>query len=213
MPMFPVRDRTIVLTLESSLLEYTSVGPTVLTTPSQPFVNKFLPSTGLGGAVMQNVFGVTDPSIELVGANSIDISHDAAVAEETGLFTSYLQPWFIKPVHITIKGESYLGAYLGVSRGDNEAKRILEAFRKSLNDFTALAGKPGTKERVQLEIRGYPKGMRKFFGYLTKFSTQEQVTNAYILSYDLSFVGRNIDNSQIVKGKGNATAALQAAGG
>lgn len=180
--------------------------------PSQSFTDKFIPSNGLIGAVARDVFGKVDPTLKLVGPMSIDFSYDADVAVEPGLFTSYIQPWFVKPVSISIKGESYLGTYVLISRADKDVESALDKLTTSLNDFSDRVGSAGDKSRVLLEIKNNPRGARRFLGYIKHLSFGENVQTPFILNYEIGFIGRSIDNMQIVSGKNNARAALKRAG-
>lgn len=213
MPLAPVKDRTISLTLEKDLVSDAANGTgQALTKPSQSFTDKFIPSSGLTGAVARNVFGKISPTLNLVGPMSIDFTYEADVAVEQGLFTSYIQPWFVKPVTINIKGESYLGTYVLISRADRDVEKSLDKLMTSLNDFSDRVGQPGDKSRVLLEIKNNPRGARRFWGYIRHLNFGENVANPFILNYDLSFVGRSVDNMEIVSGKNNARAALKRAG-
>jgi hypothetical protein len=213
MPLAPVKDRTISLTLEKDLVADSANGTgQQLRKPAQSFTDKFIPTSGLIGAVARNVFGKIDPTLKLVGPMSIDLSYEADVAVEQGLFTSFIQPWFVKPVRISIKGESYLGAYTLISRGDKDVERSLDKLMTSLNDFSDRVGQAGNKSRVLLEIRNNPRGSRRFWGYINRLNFGENVATPFILNYEIGFVGRPIDNMEIVSGKNNARAALKRAG-
>jgi hypothetical protein len=214
MPLSPVKDRTISLTLEKDLKSDATNGTgQALLKPSQSFTDKFLPSSGLAGAVARNVFGAISPTLKLVGPMSIDFNYEADVAVEPGLFTSYIQPWFVKPVQISIKGESYLGTYTLISRADRDVEDALSKLMSSLNDFSERVGSPGNKSRVLLEIKNNPRGARRFLGYVRHLSFGENVSTPFILNYEIGFVGRSVDNMEIVSGKNNARAALKRAGG
>jgi hypothetical protein len=153
-----------------------------------------------------------EATLDLIGPTSIDIQYSAGVAAEPGLVTSFIQPWFIKPITVTIKGNSYIGAYTGLARADRDAKGILDKFRKSQNDFSDLGGAPGTTARILLELTGMPKGMSRFLGYFTDFSINESVDKVYLLNYSISLVGRNMDDAKVRAGKANASAAEAAQG-
>jgi hypothetical protein len=120
---------------------------------------------------------------------------------DTGITTSFLQAWYIKPISITVRGQSYLGAYPLVSPSDRDVERLLTKFRKAANDFSTLYGSAGTKERFLLELNGYPKGARKFLGYLKRLDWTEDVKNANLLDYTIEFIGRNVDNASLADGK------------
>lgn len=214
MPLAPVKERTISLTLESDLVKDSTNGSgTNLQRPSQSFTDRFIPTSGLVGAVARNVMGnALTKTLNLVGPMSIDFSYDADVAVEQGLFTSYIQPWFVKPVTIEIKGESYLGTYPVISRADKDVENVLTKLLKSLNDFSDRVGSPGNKDRVLLEVRSNPRNARRFFGYLRHFSFGENVNTPFILNYGISFVGRSVDNMEVVNGRSRAQQALRRAG-
>ena len=203
MPLFPVKDRTIRLTLEQPSSSSKD------TAASQPrYISQFIPNGGLLGGIVSGL-GLTDvnSTLDLVGPTSINIKHAADVATESGLFTNFIQPWFIKPVVITIQGNSYLGAYTGLARSDNDLQQIIKRFRKSQNDFTNLKGSPGTAQRMLLELTGMPAGLSRFKGYMTGFDLNEDIKTVYLVNYTISFVGLNVDQSSVATGKANAQTA------
>ena len=202
MGLAPLKDRTITLTLERDLAE-TSPDVVKLST-TKGFSDRFLPTRGLGGFIRKKIQGDKTREVVLRGATNISISHSAGVAQSSGLATSFIQPWFIGNIPITIKGQSYLGAYSALSVPDRDVERVLRAFRRSLNDFSSNLGAPGSKERVLLEIKGNPKGARRFLGFITDLDWNEDTNNPYLLDYSISFLGRNVDNAALVKGKANA---------
>ena len=210
MPLFPVKDRTIRLTLEVRSPD----GSSNVTSASQPrYVSQFIPNSGLLGGIIANTkLGAVEATLDLVGPTSIDISYKADVAADVGLFTSFLQPWFIRPVVVTIKGTSYIGAYSGLARSDRDAKGILAKFYKSQNDFADLGGKPGNGARLLLELTGLPKGMNRFLGYITDFGITEGIDKAYLLNYTMSFVGRNMQDAKTRQGKQAGREAQNAQG-
>lgn len=215
MPLAPIKDRTISMVLESDLdKDDTNSSGQVLRKPSQSFTDRFIPSSGLSGAVARNVMkDKLAKTLNLVGPTSVDFSYEADVAVESGLFTSFIQPWFIKPVVINIKGESYLGTSPVISRADRDVEKTLEKFTKSLNDFSERVGSPGNKDRVLLEIRNNPRNARRFFGYIRRFTFGENVSSPFMLTYGIDFVGRSVDNMEIVAGRNNALRAIKRAGG
>ncbi len=189
-------------------------GSSQMTTASQPrFVSQFIPNSGLlGGLVSGSGLVTVESTLDLIGPTSIDIAYAADVAAEPGLFTSFLQPWFIKPVRITIAGNSYIGAYSGMARADRDAKGILDRFKRSQNDFADLGGKPGNAARLLVEMTGLPRGMSRFLGYIEDFSIKEGVDKAYLLGYSVQFVGRNVDDAKVRQGRQNARTAQEAQG-
>jgi hypothetical protein len=214
MPFAPIRDRSITLTLESELPS-TNTAPTVLAT-NAAFTNRFLPQSGVGAFLAKNTPGLNKlvpKGVTLKGASYISVSHTADIATDQGLSTSFFQPWFVKPVAISVRGQSYLGAYPLVSPSDRDVERLLQKFRVMANDFSSLFGSRGTGERVLLELNGYPSGARKFLGYLKRLDWTEDIKQANLLDYTLEFVGRNVDNASLAKGKANQAQDVQAGGG
>lgn len=202
MAFAPFRDRSVTLTLESEL-PTTDTGDSILAT-NAAFTNRFLPQSGVGKFLAKKVPGLNKrilANVTLKGANYISVSHQADVAVDSGLSTSFFQPWYIKPVAISIRGQSYLGAYPLVSPSDRDVERLLQKFRVAANDFSTLFGKRGSGERFLLELNGYPKGARKFLGYLRRLDWTEDVKNANLLDYTIEFIGRNVDNAALAKGK------------
>lgn len=208
MPVFPVRDRTISLQIEAA-----ANTPSNTASAQSTYLQQFLPNTGLLGNVFNSTPGTeTEKPFSLIGPTQISINHSAQVASESGLFTNFLQPWFIKPIEITIRGGSYMGAFAGLSRADNDAQVILAKFRRTLNDFTSLAGSPGTAQRVLLNLSGMPTGLDRFRGYITSFITDENIKTVYMLDYTLQFIGLSTSQSVIKKGKSLAAQAAKSFG-
>lgn len=210
MPLFPVKDRTIRLTLETRGQN----GAAQNTAASQPrFVSQFIPNSGLlGGIVSASGIRTVDSTVDLVGPTSIGIDYDADVAAEPGLYTSFIQPWFIKPVRISITGTSYIGVYAGLARADRDAKNILDKFKRSQNDYVDLGGKPGNAARVLIELSGMPRGMSRFLGYIESFGVKDNIDTVGLLGYTLNIVGRNMDDANVRQGKQNSKAAKEAQG-
>ncbi len=200
MPLAPLRNRTITLTPETQIFQNNQT-PVRLDT-SLNFADKFLPKKGLGGYLSNKI--VPNRSIVLAGVTDISVNHKAMVADENGLFTSYMQPWYIENIPITLSGQCYLGAYPLLSVSDRDLERVMKAFRGSLNDFTGLQGAAGNKERYLLEFGGYFPGARRFLGYFTEVSWKESVKTVNMLDYTIGFLGRNVDNAFIIKGKNSA---------
>jgi len=205
MPLFPFRDRTISLTLEST-------DPKIPTKSTDPFVNRFLPNRGIGGFITRRTKTSVNDTVILRGPISHMTDMSADIGSDPGISTSFIQPWFIKNIPITIEGESYLGAYTGVSVPDRDVERLLRQFRESLNDFSDKLGSKGSQRRVLLEIRGGPPGTRRFLGYIKTLRFGENIQNPYFLRYTLQFLGRSVDNVKITQGKTGASGDLRRGG-
>jgi hypothetical protein len=206
MPLALLKDRTISLTLEKDYEAKLSGTQAVL---SNDLFQQFLPTTtGVPGSIL-NKLSTVNPTIILKGPNYMSFDHVADVAEENGLFTSFLQPWYIRPVNIQIRGGSYLGAYTLLSVPDGDLELTLAMFRKSQGDFSNQVGTPGDRQRVVLNIQNNPQGSRTFLGYFKRLTFSDEIKSAYLLDYQIDFVGRNIDNLGIATGKANAAADRQ----
>jgi hypothetical protein len=221
---FPVKDRTIWLSLENPAATTAGATGAALLSGVGPFVSQFLPANDLlapfqgnvaegGLTATQTLLQTQGAPLALTGPTSIDMAFKAGVADGSGIGTNFLQPWFIKNVPITIKGTSYLGDYPGLSQGDNDAQQILQMFRQSLNDFAEnVNGAPGTGQRVILRMTNMPFGMDKFIGYITSFHPSEQIDTVFLINYTLEFIGKSLDNANILTGKNNASLAKAAFG-
>jgi hypothetical protein len=108
-----------------------------------------------------------------------------------------------------VSGNSYIGAYTGLARGDRDAKGILAKFKRSQNDFSDLGGKPGNAARLLIEMTGLPQGMSRFLGYMTNLNIKEGIDKVYLLGYTMQFVGRNVEDTKILQGKQNGKDAEQ----
>ena len=203
MPIVPTRDRTISLTLESALRN--TPNKKVSTKASDKYVSKFIPNSGITGFIAKKS-GLESATIVLQGPTRINIGLTADIGNDPGIFTSFLQPWFIKNIPVRIDGESYLGAYTGISVGDRDAERLLKKFRDTLNDFSHDG--QYSKERILLEIKGGPQGTRRFLGYIQKLDLTEDIRNPYFLNYSLDFIGRNVDNAALSQGRADALKEL-----
>ena len=100
-----------------------------------------------------------------------------------------------------------------LSPSDRDIERLLKGFRETLNDFSTLSGKEGDKDRFMLEINGNPQGARRFLGFIKRLAWTEDVKNPYILDYTLEFIGRNVDNASLAKGKTGAQQSAQVSNG
>lgn len=207
----PFRDRSISLTLESEL-NATSKKPFVT---NGAFVSKYLPSSGLLSNVTNRPLnkGVAGPkTLTLSGVTNIQGEMAADVGEDLGVATSFLQAWYIKPIPITLSGTSYLGTYPGLSVGDRDFENLIKKFKYVANDFTTLYGSPGKKERVLLEINGYPDGAIRFIGFISRLNWSEEIRNANVINWTLGFIGRSADNLVLYQGHQNSDNTKQISG-
>ena len=209
MSFAPFKDRTITLTLESDYLKLQGdrAKNGAIKNFGTDFTNRFIPKSGLLGQLVQKVR--KEPTLTLKGPTSISITHASTIAEAEGISTSFLQPWFIKNVNIMIRGNSYLGAFPILSVPDRDAEKLLKKYRDTLNDFSSNLGSPGSRERIILEFKGNPPGARKFIGFIKDLTFTEQIDSVYLIDYTMNFVGRNIDNSALAQGKGNAASSMR----
>ena len=211
MAFAPFRDRSITLTLESEI-PVSNKNPGALAT-NAAFTNRFLPQSGVGRSLAKIITPGLNKliplSVTLKGATHISVNHQVDIGVDQGISTAFLQPWYIKPIPITIRGQSNLGAYPLISPSDRDIERVLQKFRIAANDFSSQFGRAGDGQRFLLELNGYPKGARKFLGYLKALNWTEEVKNANLLDYSIEFIGRNVDNAALVDGKKGAIADRQ----
>jgi hypothetical protein len=197
MPAASYKDRTVKLTLENTYFQQ-SQGMQVISNVA----SLYLPSSGIGGKLQRKL--TPKGVITLVGPTAMSVELDANIGNESGVATTFLQPWQINNVPVKIKGESYLGAFDAVSVGDGDASGILNLFYTALRDFSSRLGPQGTKERVILEISNNPSGSSRFLGFIKNFTISEDVKKPYILEYELTFIGKNFDDMGISIGKQGA---------
>lgn len=208
MSFAPYKDRTITLIDENTYRKRNNLGTAAI----QDLAKRYLPSQGrnfFGGKSIGNaVSGLTaspvpenDVFVTLKGPTKIMVSHKTGVAEEEGLFSSFIQPWFVQNIDITISGSSYLGAFPLLSAGDKDAQSLIKALYTTLNDFSGIAGPIGTKSRLVLTIKGNPDKAKSFIGYIKQLDLSESVESAYLVDYTLSFVGRNLENIKVQEAK------------
>ncbi len=215
MSFAPYKDRTITLIDENT---YRRRAGSALLSAAQDLTARYLPAQGrnfFGGKTIGNsaqaLLGSPDTSkdvfVTLKGPTKIAIIHKTGVAEEEGLFSSFIQPWFVQNIDITISGSSYIGAFPLLSSPDGDAKNLISSLYTTLNDFSGIAGPEGSKSRLVLTLRGNPDKAKSFIGYIKQLDLTEAVESAYLIDYTLSFVGRNIDNMAITDAKRKARAA------
>lgn len=218
MPLIPPKDRSVKLTLHKDLVAAsTSAFGGKLKKFGQDFTSQYLPTGGLAGAAVTSglgKLGLKNPTLTLVGTMSTHMSYSAEVATEMGLFTSFMKPWFLKPVEIDISGESYLGTFPGISNNDTDIKSILEMFHQVANDFTNLHGPQGiTDKAVLIEFNNNPDIAGGYMGFLKSFEFGEKVEDPYTLSYRIGFIGRPMAGSDVSNGRKYGQAAWSALGG
>ncbi len=202
MAFAPNRNRTITLTPESAVFQQTPQGVRLDT--GKNFSDRFLPKSGLGKIALEKGFGLGSSTITLAGVTDLSVDNRAIVAEEEGLFESFLQPWYAKPVPILLTGQSYLGAYPVLSVSDRDLERVMSVYKVTLGDFSGLSGAVATKERYLLELGGYFPGAHRFLGYFTQVTWRESVKTVNLLDYTIGFLGRNVDDAFISQGKAGA---------
>ncbi len=198
MGLAPLRDRTISLRLESEVSE-TKGNKKVSTKKTDSFVRRFMPNKTAEGFISSRLPG--EGAVFLRGPTKVSWGFEAAIGDDQGIFTSHLQPWFIKSIPISIDGSSYIGAFPGLSVSDQDVEKTLQKFKKTSSDFTPRNGQKGNKERFVLEIRGGPRGTRRFMGYLLQLNFSEDVKDPYFLNYSIRFIGRNIEEVAVADGK------------
>ncbi len=215
MPLLPYKDRTIRFTPNSEWTGVTNTAwPALIGGAVSAGTKKlFTPTLSLGGAPSPTPPAALNPSdpkaavkakskisaFDLVGPTYINFGLNAGVADESGLNTNSIEPWFIKAIPIQIRGESYLGMYdIGVH--DKDVQNVVALFTESLQEFS-FDGTGGTKEPVVLEIANNPPKMRRFIGYIKGFTFSEDVKKPYFLDYQLDFIGLNLDRFSVSQGK------------
>jgi len=126
--------------------------------------------------------------VKLIGVNSISFSFESTIAMEPGVSMAFMQPWYIKPASISVKGHSSLGAFQYISKDDKQIEDIYKIYVGALQELKF------TKDsRVfELDIANNPQGTDKFMGYITKFDFTEEIDVPFLIKYDLSFIGKPI---------------------
>ena len=166
MPIYPVKDRTIKMTL--AVPGATASNPAA----TQPaYVRQFIPNSGLLGGLVNGLTPAPPTSISLVGPTKISIKFSAGVAAESGLFTNFLQPWFIKPVMVSIMGTSYIGnSFRAVQVRQRRAGHPPEVPGASQSDLPTQSWRPpAATQRIALQLTGMPAGFSRFLGYIMGF--------------------------------------------
>lgn len=182
-------DRTIRLTLlpknqaASAVAAYVaSYLPQTQTPPFPQIVNSF------------------NPVLTLVGPASIEGGFTAGLGDDSGIGANRLQPWFIRNVPITIKGESYLGMYPLLSNPDLDFQSMLQLFNQAASQFAPRSGTPGTGQKFMLSISGYPLGARRFTGHVEALLFTEAIQRVNMVGYTLKFKGVPSDQVALQQG-------------
>jgi len=149
--------------------------------------------------------------IELKSVESISFKFSADIAVEPGLRVAFIQPWYIKPVDITIRGNSYIGAFPFVSNPDNDIGDIFYRLDRGLkeiptgsevasnlyNDIIKSDDSIFLRMPIRLEITNNPNNTKRFRGFIKDFSFSENLSKAFLLDYTIEFVGKyEMDNSR-----------------
>ncbi len=211
------KDRSISLTLHSDIVKaQQGVGAGAPKKFGQEFLDKYLPTgslTGYAATTGLNAIGLVSPALTLTGPQSIRFGYSVDVAIEKGLFTSFMQPWFIAPIEIEIMGESYIGTFPVISKADADISGVLEMLHTVANDFSGINGTPADADKaVLLEIRNNPRVAKSYLGFLRKFEFGEKVENPYLLDYNIGFVGIPMGGVEISTGRQRGQRAKLAVG-
>jgi len=137
--------------------------------------------------------------LELKEVKSIKLSYSADITVEFGISVAFIQPWYIKPVEISITGSSYIGAYPYIANADADIDELYKIFKNNLMEIT------GNRRLLLLEIVNNPNDTDRFFGYFSKLDFGEDVSKPYILDYDLTFIGASDMKHSNEEGKEGAS--------
>ena len=188
MPIFNLKDRTIrlievtnVVSVDKKEIAFdTFISQYNLSAKNRETFENFFPVVP---SVFSNISGSKE-FLELKEVKSIKLSYSADIAVETGIAVAFIQPWYIKPVNISIQGSSYIGAYPYISKEDVDIELIYEKF------YNTLAESKGNKNQIMLEIVNNPKKTDRFRGYISSFDFNESVEKPFMLDYDITFLGK-----------------------
>ena len=93
------------------------------------------------------------PAVSLSGVTRIDIKWENTIGNRQGLKANFLQPWFNKPVSITIEGESYMGAWGGKSVSESISSANAANAKQSGQASTIAKVKNAVNSAVNTAVR------------------------------------------------------------
>ena len=157
-----------------------------LTTTQPSFFGKFFP---VFTAPMKTIgLSADELAIENIitfkEVSKISFDFRNAVALENGLTKSLLQPWYIEPAAIHISGASYLGAWFDISNEDTDVEDFYRMFTDNFAEIT------GNRNVIVLEVVNNPKNTDRFYGYIQSFNFSEDVSQPYVLKYEIDYIGK-----------------------
>jgi hypothetical protein len=198
----PQLDRSVILSLATATAPQPS--------PTQAYVNQYLPQRVLAG--VQLLTGAPQ-SLALRGSYGIEGDMDFGAAGASGLGNPSVRGWYLAPVPIVISGDSYLGAYPGISVPDGDFMNMLAMLEASSAPFHPIAGPRGNGNAWTLTLNGYPRGANRWRGTVQRFRFSEKIAAVHMVSYTLSFLGLPADLDSLRLGTQAATQDVSAYGG
>jgi len=125
---------------------------------------------------------------EIEGVTKIGYEFAGSVANVQGIAKSIFQPWYFKPVKISIDGNTYIGTYKDDDgdtnlRGGNTVTNFLELMQK-LNNYY----KSGSDKYLELQITD-DKNDYCFNCYIENFRFDDEVDNPFMYSYSIELIG------------------------
>ena len=193
MAIFNLKDRAVRFseqtgapTKDTGLITFSSTNRLTLTS-RESFSNFFpvIPS------IISDIFGiqlVIANTLELKEVKNLKFSYSAEIAQEYGIQVAFLQPWYIKPVTITMQGTSYIGFVPYISVTDDDVAQIYKRMKNTLGEI--VNGKGGNKNKILLEIVNNPKDTDRFLGWFSNFDFTENIEKPFLLDYDITFIGK-----------------------
>jgi hypothetical protein len=145
--------------------------------------------------ISNGVIATAEPISEQIKfiINDIDYNIDIGNSIYTGLAVSDFVNWYIKPITITMKGDSIISTN-PLLASDNIIIDIYTKLQKELSEFSYNYFK---KPRFRLYIDGELKGLNAFDGVIQSFTINESAGFPDKYGFTLRFVGKPSNNTQI----------------
>ena len=155
----------------------------------------YLDNQALPVQIANGVTAIAEPISQQIKfiINDIDYNIDIGNSIYTGLAVSDFVNWYIKPVSITMKGDSIVSAN-PLLASDNMVLNIYTKLQQELSEFNYNYFK---KPRFRLYIDGELKGLNTFDGVIQSFTISENAGFPDKYDFTLKFVGKPSNNTQI----------------
>lgn len=170
---------------------------------------------------------------KITALQSVDVTWDNPIGESYGITSNFLQSWHNKPVNISFKGISYMGAFggstvgnlgkdetLGIAKSGLEAEGkfdpVVDEDIKNISDLLSNYGEgPFTKNVTNTSPYIYllmensgganiEDGFVTFVGHIKNFTYSERSDKPFLYDFTVQFVGEPIITQKAAEANINA---------